>query len=163
MDTASVWGSGGDDVLTIGASTSFAGPNFSLRVSGFGVASYYPGPGGRDVARIYDSPADDIFTITPSYVSFSARGTVHRVFGFPAVVIYAGSGGVDVARLYDSPGDDQLWCSPEYFRWSGPGFDVQGRNFRQVIASSTGGVRIGPHWSDRRGRKVSATRRVCFA
>lgn len=139
VDTASVWGSGGDDVLTIGASTSFAGPNFSLRVSGFGVASYYPGPGGRDVARIYDSPADDIFTITPSYVSFSARGTVHRVFGFPAVVIYAGSGGVDVARLYDSPGDDQLWCSPEYFRWSGPGFDVQGRNFRQVIASSTGG------------------------
>jgi len=80
----------------------------------------YATAGGVDVARFYDSSANDEFVATPTYAAlFNAtynesytHGFYNRAKFFEATHAFATGGGVDVARLYDSPADDFFDAAP---------------------------------------------------
>ena len=78
--------------------------------------------GGVDVARFYDSPANDNFVATPVHAAlFNAtyreqytNGFYNRAKYFEAAHAFgtAAEHDVDVARMYDSPGDDRFYADP---------------------------------------------------
>jgi hypothetical protein len=113
--------------------------------------------GGSDVARIWDTPADD--TVTASYQEVVVTSGTNldkpallrqkaTIQGFENASIFAAMGGHDVLTLLDSPGDDkailrahkaQMFPRTEANPYK---YEIMGRDFDVVHAQSTTGVDV---------------------
>ncbi len=129
IDVATFYDSSGDDNYVATATYAalyndqFGGENndvFFNRAKYFEAVHAYATAGGNDLARFYDSPADDDYVATPTYAAlFNAQyqqeytnGFYNRAKFFEGVHAYATAGGSDLARLYDSPEDDVFYADP---------------------------------------------------
>jgi len=134
-----VYGTAGDDLLA-------ASPHHGLYVAVNGVEYQWStatqltafGGEGYDVAKLYDSPGDDIFAASPQAATLEGNGFRLHVRQFEAVHAYA-NGGNDTARLYDSAGDDRLVATPVEASLSGEGFYLRAKHFEIVHAYANGG------------------------
>ena len=95
--------------------------------------------GGVDVAKLYDSPGDDLFVATPVHAAVSGDGFSVVAESFEAVHAYATAGGLDVAKLFDSPGDDTFFADPGQGVLYGPGFYNRAKHFEAVHAYASAG------------------------
>jgi hypothetical protein len=107
--------------------------------------------GGRDVAKMYDSPGDDVFTSSPDMSSLVGPGYSHAVHGFYAAHGYATnragddrSGGNDLAIMHDSAGNDKFkldWADAQQFfgKLYGGSYYTRAKNFEIINADSAGG------------------------
>lgn len=95
--------------------------------------------GGEDVAFLYDSSGDDLFTGTPTYGEMTGAGFRLRAENFRYVHAYATGGGFDAAQLYDSSGNDRFVATPEYALFDGSNFYFRAKFFDAVHAYSVNG------------------------
>lgn len=70
--------------------------------------------GGNDVAKLHDTPGEDLFEATPDWARLSKKlpdgsfDLLYEALGFERVKSYGLLGGPDKAILHDTPGDDLL-------------------------------------------------------
>ncbi len=107
--------------------------------------------GGRDFAKMYDSPGDDLFTSSPATSTLVGVGYSHAAHNFYSAHGYATnrtgsdrSGGNDHAIMHDSEGKDKLkvdWADAEQFfgKLYGGNYYTRAKNFEIIDAASTGG------------------------
>ncbi|MEE8450706.1 MAG: Ig-like domain-containing protein, partial [Thermoguttaceae bacterium] len=112
--------------------------------------------GGVDTARLYDSPADDLFyadpthgaLFNPTYQEEYTNGFYNRAKYFEAVHAFATAGGHDTAELHDSSADDTFYADPIQGALYNPtyqesytnGFYNRAKYFEEVTAfGDTGG------------------------
>ncbi len=109
--------------------------SFYNRAKFFEGVHAYATAGGVDVARFYDSPANDDFIATPVYAALYNtdyqgqynHGFFNRAKFFEGAHAFAtaGENDTDVARLYDSPGDDIFYADPVYGALYNQAYDGQ--------------------------------------
>jgi len=155
-DTASLYGSSGDDFLVgraySGEMILYDGSTYYNRAKGFGAVHAYANA-GDDVADFYDSAGDDVFVgnsepgAIASYLSGTSPSYYYRAKEFEQVTAHADQGGNDTATLNDWSGDDDFANNPTVAIFSncandpGPDFYVEARNFEEVTAQAgRGGV-----------------------
>ncbi|HIQ23240.1 MAG TPA: hypothetical protein EYH34_18605 [Planctomycetes bacterium] len=92
------------------------------------------GQGGSDVAHLYDSPADDVYTGTSAYGRLVEPGSGLFLMASQVgqITVHGSGQGNDVARLYGTPGDDQAQAGPAAASLSGSGFSHQVIGFPAV-------------------------------
>ncbi len=107
--------------------------------------------GGRDFAKMYDSPGDDLFTSSPATSTLVGVGFSHAAHNFYSAHGYATnrtgddrSGGNDHAIMHDSEGKDKLkvdWADAEQFfgKLYAGNYYTRAKNFEIIDAASTGG------------------------
>jgi hypothetical protein len=96
--------------------------------------------GGSDLAKLYDSPGDDLFDACLAYAVFSGAGFSNRVEGFGYVTVYSDIGGSDTATLHGSAGDETITGTYEYTRLQGGTTDITARSFEKTfIPAGSGG------------------------
>ncbi|MEE8450644.1 MAG: tandem-95 repeat protein, partial [Thermoguttaceae bacterium] len=164
VDVAKFYDSTADDTYV--ASPTYAAlfnPNFEQdgmngfynRAKFFEGVHAYATAGGVDVARFYDSPADDAFVATPTYAALFnmdyqeqyTNGFYNRAKFFEATHAFATAGGIDEARLYDSTQDDTFFAdathgalfNPTYQQEYTNGFYNRAKYFEGVHAFATAG------------------------
>jgi len=144
IDVAKFYDSAGDDNFVTSptyAAMFNAADDGQDGVSFFNRAKFFEGvhafatAGGLDVARFYDSPANDNFIATPDYAALYnadyreqyTQGFHNRAKFFEATHAFATAGDhdIDVARLYDSPGDDTFYADPTEASLFSPTYDGQ--------------------------------------
>ena len=94
--------------------------SFYNRAKFFEAVHAFATAGGSDLARFYDSPANDDYVATPTYAALFnteyrqeyTNGFYNRAKYFEGAHAYATAGGSDLARLYDSPQDDVFDADP---------------------------------------------------
>lgn len=69
------------------------------------------GGGGNDVATLWDSPGDDVLTMSSSTATLRGAGFEHTVANFRTVSVYATAGGVDVANTTGVAGNGNFSTS----------------------------------------------------
>ena len=92
------------------------------------------GGGGQDLAKLYDSPGDDIFAATPTAAQMQGTGFSNTVDGFATVIAYATQAGTDRAQLDDSAGDDVFTGLATISTLRGNGFSNTASGFEFVSA-----------------------------
>ncbi len=107
--------------------------------------------GGRDFAKMYDSPGNDTFTSAPEVSSLVGEGYSHIVHSFHSALGYATnrsgndhSGGNDQAIMHGSAGKDKFkvdWADAEQFfgKLYGGTYYTRAKNFETIDADSSGG------------------------
>ncbi len=95
--------------------------------------------GGVDLARLYDSPGDDVFYADPTEGALYDAGQYYnRAKFFEGVHAYATAGGTDEARLHGSDGDDRLVADPDQAALFRPGQYYNRAKFFQRVYADAG-------------------------
>ena len=145
-DSAELHGSASYDkfksVPESGYAKMYGGPVY-LRAKFFETVDAYSG-GGNDLARFFDSAADDVFEGQRGMSRLYGGQTDVTVHDFSRVFARAGQGGNDVAKLTDSALKDELHAKPhktEIFDTvtGGDVYKVSARGFSSVSAQATQG------------------------
>src|SRR3972149_5256759 len=94
---------------------------FYVRANLFEYFYAYSVRGGKDVARMFDSPGDDVLFSKPEQTRLYNLNDPANAFYVRAKLLEEAcadsvKGGKDGARLYNSPGDDVLFSKPEQTR-----------------------------------------------
>lgn len=147
-ESCSVVGNGGRDSVTFFDSadvdrfvgrTTFARmyrPEYDNVAIGFATVSGRSTAGGLDVAYLFDTAGDDLFTSSSDTAGFAGTGLT--AYGFPRVVAYAGSGH-DRAILNGTDGRD-VFLARQGLATLSRGLFIQGAvGFEHVVARSGGG------------------------
>ena len=110
--------------------------------------------GGRDVVSMYDSPGNDVFTVSPQSATLVGPGYSHTAKGFFINHGYATnragtdkSGGNDQAVMYDSVGNDKFkldWGTDVQFfgKLYGSGFYNRAKMFESITAEASAGIDV---------------------
>jgi hypothetical protein len=149
LDVASFRDSTGNDIFDAWSTEAKlryggAADNYAY-ASGFEyVHAYANYGGGTDVAHLYDTTGDDIFTSRPAsnYAKTKFYGNNNhfaRVRFFDEVHAHGGAGGNDVAYLYDTSGNDQLVAEDNEATLNSGVFDTTVYDFGTVYANSSQG------------------------
>lgn len=114
---------------------------FYHRVQSFDGVHAYATAGGRDQAKLYDSPGDDIFSANPTQGALFLPGQYYnRAKHFEAVHAFATDGGRDEARLVDSAADDVFYANPQQGALFRPGhYYNRAKFFERVYARARSG------------------------
>ena len=115
VENVTLAGSNDDDTLVSTPDTvTLDGQGYSVVATGADDVLVY-GTGGKNVASLYDSTGDDVFTAGPgsSTIEYASGNTV-QVDHFGFVHAYSKAGGNDTASLYDSDGNDYFKGVPTY-------------------------------------------------
>jgi len=114
---------------------------FYVRANLFEYVYAYSVRGGKDVARMFDSPGDDVLFSKPEQTRLYNLNDPANTFYvqaklFEYVNAYAVSGGKDVARMFDSPGRDLFIGRSDWSRMLGLDADYnnRARSFEEVYA-----------------------------
>jgi len=141
-DTAGFNDSAGNDTLTaLPGTTILEGPGFLLQTVGLGRNTAQAST-GTDLAFMYDSTGDDVFTTLPQFNTavFQGPGVSYQATGFDQVYGYAYGGGNDVALMFDDVTNDLFTGLQTFSVMYGPSFYHVAIDFVQVYAFSyTGG------------------------
>ncbi|HYW78056.1 MAG TPA: hypothetical protein VE890_00705, partial [Thermoguttaceae bacterium] len=135
------------------AKDSAGTPYFSYQARGFAKAVGVAENGGKDTAKLFDTPDDDRFVADSESARIyrgEAGAPYAEVNGFEGVHAYAVSTGDDEAILNDSAGDDTFFGSPAESALYGNGFYNRAKGFENVVANSAEGHDVAQlHGTDR--------------
>ncbi|MGQ9573803.1 MAG: Ig-like domain-containing protein [Thermoguttaceae bacterium] len=110
---------------------------YGLRVETIAVAA---AGGASQIARLYDSSANDVLTVEPLAASMIGPGYANSVSGFDKVFAFANAGGpADEAHFYDSPLNDAFSAKITHAYMTGPGYYSFASGFEQVFGYATAG------------------------
>jgi len=114
MDTAKLYDSAGDDVLTTTPTVAtLVGEGFKIVTSGFDAVRAYAqaSDDDTDVANLFGSSGSDELLADDTSVVFSGAGFYVRAVDFATANI-VGGGGTDTADLLDTGASDRATTSP---------------------------------------------------
>ncbi len=169
FDQAFLFDNPGNDTFT-GTETSAVlvpnvlsgGPGEYREALGFEVAAGLSTEGGSDLAILFDTPGQDVLSITPTVANFSRPGTglYLQAQGFKTVSGRSVNGGNDFAFLMGSAGNDTFTAQPNMATFVGPGstplFTMEVTGFRTISARSGGGIDVA-HLFDSAGNDTYTT------
>ena len=148
-DSAELYGSSGDDVLSARpGDVTLSSNGFLARITGFESVTA-KGEGGNDVARLYDSAGNDAFEAQPGSARMTSGSVVNTAESFRYVIAYAMAGGTaDTAVLRGSAGNDTfvgegpVGSAPAWASLAGAGnvYYVRAVGFDSVTAKGQGGI-----------------------
>ncbi|OHB66297.1 MAG: hypothetical protein A2V70_12500 [Planctomycetes bacterium RBG_13_63_9] len=149
-DEATFYDSSGDDQFV--ATPTYAGLSnptyqeaythgFNNRAMGFEETNADADAGGFDVAKLYDSPDNDIFFADPDEAALSRSGEYrNRTKSFENVHAFATAGGQDTAYLTGSSADDTFYADGiQSVLWRPGVFYNRAKFFEVVEAEAAGG------------------------
>ncbi len=122
-------GTAGDDLF-------LAGPGWAI-LNGVEYADVvsFDGLGGNDVAHLYDTPGDDVFTARPGSAEFGKLS----VTNCEVIHGYSKAGGSDTAFLTGSGGDDEF-VGKGWSKLFGDGYYLRAKFFDKVEATAGEGT-----------------------
>lgn len=138
-DVAVFTDSAGDDIVRVipGTSAYMKGAGFlNYARSRWNRVQVSSTNGGNDRALLYDTSADDTFTLRERSGSMTGGGYDVTVNGFPRIEALSRSGN-DLARFFDSAGDDRFKAYPDVAFLTADTFTNYARGFRRVTGQAT--------------------------
>jgi hypothetical protein len=169
FDQAFLFVNPGDDTFTgtatsgvMAPNTLSGGPGEHREALDFEIVAGISSAGGNDLAVLFDTPGQDVLSITPTVANFSRpfTGLYLQAQGFKTVSGQSVNGGNDFAFLTGSVGNDTFTAQPNTATLVGPGavplFTMQVNGFRTISARSGGGNDVA-HLFDSAGNDTFTT------
>ncbi len=92
-----------------------------------------------DVAYLYDSVGNDVYTASSDRVEMTGAGFSNSAYGFGQTYAYATAGGRDRADLYDTAGDDSYRAYADRVVMCGAGYSNFAARFEETFGRATQG------------------------
>jgi hypothetical protein len=115
------------------------GAGFYGKAFGFDRTYAYAGFGRGDVARLYDSPSDDVFSGAPHSSVLRGVGYYYKVVNFDRVYARA-TAGSDLAYLHGSDAGDRFYAQAERQMLCGTHYYTEVYGFDRTVADALGSV-----------------------